>query len=419
MKNVINNITEQVRHQYEQYPYPDIEPKTENPNMLVSCHLSLMCDLIWAGKKSPEGLRVLDAGCGTGSPLTAMALAYKDTEIVGVDFSESSLQKARQLAERNNLKNVRFYNIELENVKKLGQQFDFIISSGVLHHLSDPAKGLNALGEVLDPQGAISIMLYGRYGRIGINMLQEVIKLSCADEDSMPNRIAFARNLAMAIPAGHPFKTRRQGREISEGKDAGIVDLLLHAQDIPFDVNTIFKLCSQAKLEFYQWLFPLIYNPETYIKNPLITGHLKNHLPEDLYRIAELMHGRISKHSFFAVKPTFSAPKTKIENGGWRELKAYLTPCLKWNQVCNVPGEEDVFSIPPAVVQDEWDPLRTSQWELHFLSLIQPQITLGEIVERPEVKKMLPFKSRGEVNTGVEMLLKKVLGMLGIVLLES
>jgi hypothetical protein len=32
---------------------------------------------------------------------------------------------------------------------------------------------------------------------------------------------------------------------------------------------------------------------------------------------------------------------------------------------------------------------------------------------------MLPFKSRGEVNTGVEMLLKKVLGMLGIVLLES
>lgn len=419
MEKIISNITRQVRHQYEQYPYPDIDPQTEKPNMLVSCHLSLMCDLIWAGKKSPQGLRVLDAGCGTGSPLTAMALAYQDAEIVGIDFSETSLEKAKQLAGRYNLKNVRFYNIAVENVKELGHRFDFIISSGVLHHLNEPFKGLKALGEVLDPQGAVSIMLYGKYGRIGINMLQEAIKLSCTGVDSLSKRISFARNLTRAIPAEHPFKTRRQGREISEGKDAGIVDLLLHAQDIPFDVSSIFKLCSKAKMKFHEWLFPVIYNPDTYIKDPLLTQHFKSHPPEDKHRIAELIHGRISKHSFFAVKPTFSAPKIQIDNGNWRKLKAYLTPCLKWNQVANMPGEEGMFSIPPAVVQDEWEPLQVSQWELFFLSRIQPQITLGEAAEDPEVKKIIPFKGRGEVNSAVEKLLKKVLDMLGAVLLEN
>lgn len=410
---------ELVRYQYEQYPYPDIDPQIEKPNMLVPCHLSLMCDLVWAGEKSPQGLRVLDAGCGTGSPLVAMAMAYKDAEIVGIDFSEASLKKARQLAARYDLKNVRFYNLPVEHVNELDQQFDFIISSGVLHHLSNPAKGLKALADALKPQGAISIMLYGKYGRIGIDMLQEAIRLSCTGVDSMPERINFARNLARAIPAEHPFKTRRQGREISEGKDAGIVDLLLHAQDIPFDVSSIFKLCSQAKMKFYKWLFPMIYNPETYIKNTLITQYFKNHPPEDMYRIAELIHGRISKHSFLAVKPAFSAPKTGIGNGNWRKLKAYLTPCLKWNRVANLPGEEGMFSIPPAVVQDEFDSLMVSQWELFFLSRIQPQITLGEVVEQPEVKKMIPFQGRGEVNSNIEKLLKKTLDMLGIVLLEN
>ena len=107
-------------------------------------------------------------------------------------------------------------------------------------------------------------MLYGKYGRTGINMLQEAIQLSCGSVPDMTERIAFARKLAQAIPGSHPFKTRRQGREISEGKDAGIVDLLLHARDIPFDVAAIYKLCRQANMKFFRWLFPVIYNPYTY-----------------------------------------------------------------------------------------------------------------------------------------------------------
>jgi hypothetical protein len=172
-------------------------------------------------------------------------------------------------------------------------------------------------------------------------------------------------------------------------------------------------------MKFFRWLFPIIYNPNTYLNDPLLTRYFENRTGEELHRVAELVHGRISKHSFFAVKPSFSAANIKIENGGWRKLKAYLTPCLKWNRVANVPGEEGMFAIPPAVVQDEWDPLQVSQWELFFLSQIQPQRILGEVVETPEVKKIIPFKNRSEVDAGIEKLLKKALDMLAIVLLET
>ncbi len=162
-----SQIDSRVRRQYERYPYPDIDPQTGKPQMLVSGHLALMSEILWAGKRSHRGLRVLDAGCGTGAPLVGMARMYPDAEITGIDFSEASLTKARLLAQRAGVDNVRFHHLPIQRLPELGQTFDFVVSSGVLHHLPDPAAGLAAIGEVLDPQGAVSIMLYGAYGRTG------------------------------------------------------------------------------------------------------------------------------------------------------------------------------------------------------------------------------------------------------------
>jgi SAM-dependent methyltransferase len=419
-KKKIENIGNLVRQQYEQFPYPDIDPDKTKPNILVSGHLSLMCDLIWAGKKTPDGLRVLDAGCGTGSPLIAMASRYKNSEIVGIDFSETSLKKARQLANRFNLTNIKFYNISLEQLPELGFSFDYVICSGVLHHMGNPAAGLKAIGEVLDPQGAVSIMLYGKYGRIGVNMLQEAIRITCKTGEPMPDRdrINVARKLVTEIPESHPFKTRKQGREIQEGKDSGIVDLLLHARDIPFDVNSIYKLCKKSGLKFCRWLFPVIYNPANYIKDLNILKYMDDLSCQKRYEVAELLHGRISKHSFIVVKPDFIEPKTKISNGNWRNLSSYLTPAMAWDRIYPIPGKNNTFAVPPAVVQDEWGPLEISQWEMVFLSHIQKEKRLDEVVQNPEVTKVLPFKSRKEEDNAVEKLLEKVSELMAIVLIS-
>jgi SAM-dependent methyltransferase len=417
-----SEISERVRRQYERFPYPDYDPDWDRPQLLVSGHLGLMCEVLWAGKKSPKDLRVLDAGCGTGSPLVAMAMNFPDADIVGVDFSETSLDKARQMAETYNVKNVRFYNLPLERLPELGLTFDFVSASGVLHHLPDPAAGLKAIGDVLDPQGAVSVMVYGKYGRTGIYMLQEALRLVNETEtaaDLTPEHIRFAYHLARQVPARHPMASRSRGREMQEGKDTGVVDLLLHANDIPFDVPAVYKMCRDAGMRFYRWLFPLIYNPGSFFNDPFLLNRMEKAKMsrQKQEETAELAHGRNSKHSFIAVRPGFSPPSFAIEKGNWRKLHARLTACMAWSRTFPVPGKTDVYAVPFTIIQDAWGPLEISRWQLMFLGRIRPDMPLGDVLSIPEVQREIPFRSEQEINTAVEDLLKRALDRLAIVFL--
>jgi hypothetical protein len=47
-------------------------------------------------------------------------------------------------------------------------------STGVLHHLPDPAEGLKALSSIIEPS-----MFYGKLGRIGIYPLQDAFRCMC------------------------------------------------------------------------------------------------------------------------------------------------------------------------------------------------------------------------------------------------
>lgn len=425
-------ISKQVREQYEAFPYPDIDLESDKPQLLVSGHLDLMNEILWAGKKKPGGLRVLDAGCGTGGPVVAMALAYPQTEILGIDFSEASLLKAKRLAEKYGVQNVRFIHLPIERLPELGMTFDYVSASGVLHHLPDPVAGLRAIARVLDPQGAVSLMLYGQYGRTGVYMMQEAFKVMGQPQApemvspflsslSMSERARFAHRLALSVPPWHPLGPRLKGREMQEGKEAGIVDLLLHANDIPFDVASVYTLCQEAGMRFYRWLIPLIYNLDNYFKDPVLSPHITpGKMPRRQHEeLAELAHGRNSKHSFFAVLPGFKEPQVEYEKGKWRKLRAKLTECLAWKRTMPVPGKKDTYSVPFSIVQDAWGPLEISQWELAFLSLIVPEITLGQIIENPGIRRLHRFRSDQEMNEAVETLLKKSLDRLAIVWLEA
>jgi SAM-dependent methyltransferase len=412
------SIHQKVKRQYEQYPYPDIDPTTDRPGLLVSGHLELMCDIVWAGKKPPEQLKVLDAGCGTGGPLVAMALQYPGTEMVGLDFSGASIEKARRLASRHNVKNVTFFQKSIEDVADLNQTFDFVVSSGVIHHLENPALGLRALGSVLDPQGVVSMMLYGKYGRIGVNMLQEAMRLLAPGLPSMDERIHMARHIARRVPSTHPFAPRLKGREINEGKASGIVDLLLHENDIPFDVPAIFQLCSDAGMRFHRWLFPSMYDPAQIIDDPEFIRVVKTLDQAEQYKVAELVSGNNPKHSFFAVRTEFQAPDINLENGNWRNLYCWLTPCMAWNRMSRDP-QSDRFHVPCAVIQDTLKPYELEQWELLFLSRSSPGMPLGETVNLPDVRRAIPFADENQVDREVQNLLQRSLDALAVIMLKE
>ena len=81
--------------------------------------------------------------------------------------------------------------------------FDEIVCTGVLHHLANPEAALRALRDVLDPDGAMHLMVYAPYGRAGIYMLQEFcrrIGIQASDDEIRDLIVTLG-----ALPARHPL----------------------------------------------------------------------------------------------------------------------------------------------------------------------------------------------------------------------
>ncbi len=89
----------------------------------------------------------------------AFAKRFPEAQFTGIDISEDSLEVGRQLAFQHGVKNIRFLYQDLLDLD-LSDAFDIITSTGVVHHLEDPAAGLANLCQLLSPDGIISIWLY-------------------------------------------------------------------------------------------------------------------------------------------------------------------------------------------------------------------------------------------------------------------
>ncbi len=151
------NAGDDVRALYETFPYP-------NPALgeRLIHDVANMVAFIFP-KEALAGKQVLDAGCGTGQRLLALAKAFPQTSFVGIDIANASLETARALATAHHIQNVRFDRMDILSCR-LKEKFDLIVSTGVIHHLVDPARGLDNLCSHLAHDGAIVLWLYHAYG---------------------------------------------------------------------------------------------------------------------------------------------------------------------------------------------------------------------------------------------------------------
>jgi len=169
---------EEVRDFYERMPYP--APRTsldahrdhyKNPDRRrADFHLT------WPAEQPRGRQEILIAGCGT-SQAARYALREPDARITAIDISNTSLRHTRDLQRKYNLENLELHQLPIERVREIGRSFDRVVCTGVLHHLPDPDHGLRALRDVLRPSGAMRLMVYARYGRAGIYMMQEYCRL--------------------------------------------------------------------------------------------------------------------------------------------------------------------------------------------------------------------------------------------------
>ena len=250
----------EVRDFYEKMPYPaPVESLERNVRRYTNpLYRRALHHLIWPTGQSRANPEILIAGCGT-SQAARYALREPNAHVTAIDISETSIRHTRKLQRRYNLENLELHQLPIEHVADLGRSFDLIVCTGVLHHLPDPDLGLRALRDVLDPEGAMHLMVYARYGRAGIYMMQEYCRLlgiGTSEKD-----LGDLASTLHALPANHPVSNLLRGAKDFAQPDA-MADALLHPQDRAYTVPELYSWLEHCGMSFGRWYEQAPYLPQ-------------------------------------------------------------------------------------------------------------------------------------------------------------
>ena len=106
-----------------------------------------------------KGLRLLDAGCGTGASTAALLSVAPEAEIVAVDASSGMLAEA---AAKRWPATVRFVHSRIEDIADAGVEgpFDGIFAAYLLRNLEDPDAQLREFRALLRPGATLAVHEY-------------------------------------------------------------------------------------------------------------------------------------------------------------------------------------------------------------------------------------------------------------------
>jgi SAM-dependent methyltransferase len=296
--------SEIVEAQYKRWVYPqpitDMQETIANHGYYDLSDPSLFRRKLWPRKIEPDNLNILIAGCGTNQA-AYYAMTNPEAQVTGIDVSESSLRHGAYLKEKHGLDNLELHRLSLSSIATLGQYFDLIVCTGVLHHLPDPDVGLRCLRDVLRPHGVISVMVYGYYPRFGVYMMQKAFHVLGLKQDA--EGIGIVRCAIREIPAWHHLHAYR--KLVSDlGDDSEIVDTFLHPVDRAFTVSQVLRLISSTNMKLQSWLDNIDYSVSACIEDhtsPVRQIIERLELPEQ-WRLIEIIAQSLAAHRFLVCR---------------------------------------------------------------------------------------------------------------------
>lgn len=312
-----------IARQYEAWAYP--EPFADIRSKLANGYVQIGDPAVYGPALWPEGrprerLKILVAGCGT---VQAAVIAYTNPgcDVFGVDLSEASLAHERFLQDKHRLTNLVLYKGDLRHASEIGNNFDLIFATGVLHHMSNPEEGLAALVPLLAPQGAFVGMVYAATRRSGVYMLQDALRRMGVQQDAAG--VAFTRSVLKQLPPGHYVHRYTEAAE-ELAHDAAIVDTFLNPQDRAYLVPQLLSFVTRGGLAFQNWAEPAWYWPEgTFAVAPDIFARLKTLPDAEQWAAVEMLAASLSTHTFIARTGMVDPSNYRLDFGS-QEVFSYI-----------------------------------------------------------------------------------------------
>ncbi|ACK71045.1 Methyltransferase type 12 [Gloeothece citriformis PCC 7424] len=361
---------------YNTYPFPP-EPLLDEPPPGYNWRWNWIAAYNFCTRQKPsrENIRILDAGCGTGVGTEYLILLNPQAEIVGIDLSEKALEIAQERSRRSGVSakheaSVSFHHLKLEEASQLPGEFDLINCVGVLHHLPDPVKGIQALASKLAPGGIMHIFVYSEIGRWEIQLMQRAIALLQGNKrGNYQDGVFVGRQIFSSLPENNRIVKREKERwSLENHRDESFADMYVHPQEIDYNVETLFELIEASGLEFIGFSNPKYWELERLIgKSPELIERAKNLSEREKYRLVELLDPEITHYEFFLGKP----PIDKID---WSKDETLLSaigevhPCM--------------YGWPSSSFLDyEYQPVTLTETEFQFLQTCDGKLTVGEILQ--------------------------------------
>lgn len=241
-----DDVSEKVRAQYEENPYPRWSRIfAETQPLPVDHYIGMRFPGVPYKPLGHRALDVLVAGCGTGQHAIQRALQFRSANILAIDLSLSSLSYAIRKTKELGLTNLRYAQADILALES-DRTFDVVDSSGVLHHLKDPLTGWRRLAGLVRPGGLMHIGLYSATARADINAARAY--LAQQGRDYSVSEVRRLRAEFASRAPGDPLHNITGFSDFFSTSECR--DLLFHVQEHQFSIPQIADFLTQSGFTF-------------------------------------------------------------------------------------------------------------------------------------------------------------------------
>lgn len=369
------SVSAAVAKLYDTYPFPP-EPLLDEPPPGYNWRWNWLAAYSFCTGQKPQkqDIRILDAGCGSGVSTEYLVHLNPQAQVVGIDLSAGTLEVAKERCKRSGADRVEFHHLSLYDVEQLPGEFDLINCVGVLHHLPDPIRGIQALAKKLAPGGLMHIFVYGELGRWEIQLMQKAITLLQGNKQGdYRDGVQVGRQIFASLPEKNRIVKREKERWSMENqRDECFADMYVHPQEIDYNIQTLFELIDASGLEFIGFSNPGFWQLERLLsKAPELIERATELSDRQRYRLIELLDPEVTHYEFFLSRP----PLIKAD---WSEDHALLSAIPELNPCIDGFPSHCLFNYDYQIVN-------LSAAEFEFLQGTDASSTVAEILARVQL----------------------------------